>query len=55
VKLTHERNKCFKRYFDDAYIRRHVNIKFANFSCGRENFADVDSLKDRRKIMVDCL
>ncbi|XP_068504247.1 uncharacterized protein [Phaseolus vulgaris] len=45
--LTQERKKCFIRYFDDADVRRQVNIEFANFSDGREYFADVDSLRDR--------
>jgi len=35
------------RYFDDPYVRRQINIEFANFSDGREGFDDVDSLRDR--------
>jgi len=27
-------------------VRRQLNIEFANFSYGRENLADVDSLRD---------
>jgi len=37
----------FKRYSDYANVRRQVNIEFANFSDGREDFFDVDSLRDR--------
>nr|XP_007144620.1 hypothetical protein PHAVU_007G170700g [Phaseolus vulgaris]ESW16614.1 hypothetical protein PHAVU_007G170700g [Phaseolus vulgaris] len=48
VEITHERNKCFMRYFDDADVRKQVNIEFVNFSNGREDFADVDSLRDRK-------
>ena len=32
-------------------VRIQVNIEFANFSDGIKDFADVDSLKDRRKMM----
>jgi len=46
----HKRKKCFKRYFDNAEVRRQVNIEFANFSNGREDFATVDSLRDRGKM-----
>jgi len=35
------------RYFDDPDVKRLTNIKFANFSNGREDFHDVDSLRDR--------
>ena len=45
--LTRERLKCFKRYFDDDNERRQVNVEFANFSGGREDFDDIDSLRDR--------
>nr|XP_007132377.1 hypothetical protein PHAVU_011G089700g [Phaseolus vulgaris]ESW04371.1 hypothetical protein PHAVU_011G089700g [Phaseolus vulgaris] len=45
--ITQERKKCFMRYFDDADIRTQVNIEFANFSGGREDFDDADSLRDR--------
>ena len=45
--LTHERLKCFKRYFDDDNERRQVNLEFANFSGGREDFDDIDSLRDK--------
>jgi len=38
------------RYFDDANIRTQVNIEFSNFLGGREDFADVDSLRDRSKM-----
>ena len=38
------------RYFDDADIRTQVNIEFANFSGGREDFDDADSLRDRSKM-----
>ena len=38
------------RYFDDADVRKQVNIEFVNFSNGREDFADVDSLRDRSKM-----
>jgi len=38
------------RYFDDLDVRRQVNIEFANFSKGREDFVDVDSLRDRGKM-----
>nr|XP_007161843.1 hypothetical protein PHAVU_001G102800g [Phaseolus vulgaris]ESW33837.1 hypothetical protein PHAVU_001G102800g [Phaseolus vulgaris] len=48
--ITQERKKGFMRYFDDADIRTHVNIQFANFSDGREDFNDVDSLRDRSKM-----
>ena len=48
---TYKRKKCFKRYFDDVDVRIQVNIEFANFSDGIKDFADVDSLKDRRKMM----
>jgi len=57
VKLTNERKKCFKKYFDDAGLRRQVNIECANFTNGRKDFANVDSLQDRgkmdAKIMVE--
>ncbi|KAL5141118.1 hypothetical protein HKD37_09G024520 [Glycine soja] len=43
--LTHERLKCFKRYFDDDNERKQVNVEFTNF--GREDFDDIDSLRDR--------
>jgi len=39
------------RYFDDADVRRKVNIEFANFSDGRENFANVGSLRIKVKWM----
>jgi len=38
VKLTHERKKCFKKYFDNADVRRQVNIEFVNFLDRKENF-----------------
>ncbi|KAL5124390.1 NADPH-dependent codeinone reductase 1-3 [Glycine soja] len=47
MELTHERVKCFKRFFLDVDVRRKVNIEFANFSDGREGFDDLDSLNDR--------
>ncbi|KAL5127115.1 hypothetical protein HKD37_14G039597 [Glycine soja] len=47
MELTHERLKCFKRFFLDVDVRRKVNIEFANFSDGREGFDDLDSLNDR--------
>ncbi|KAL5137178.1 Protein SRG1 [Glycine soja] len=47
VELTLERNKCFKRYFVDVNVKRHMNVEFANFFDGREGFDDVDSLRDR--------
>ena len=47
---TQERKKCFKRYFDDADVRREVNIEFANFSGKLGDFADEDSLRDRGKM-----
>jgi len=50
TKLTQEKKKCFKVYFDDADVRRQVNIEFTNFSDGREDFGDVDSLRDRGKM-----
>ncbi|KAJ1443724.1 Ribonuclease H-like superfamily [Sesbania bispinosa] len=50
MELTLERVKCFKRYFIDVDVRRQVNIKFANFSNGREGFVDIDSLSDRGKM-----
>jgi len=37
-----KKNKCFKRYFDDVDVRKHINIEFANFSDERKSFADVD-------------
>jgi len=37
-------------FYDVPDVRRQVNIKFANFSYGREYFADVDSLRDRGKM-----
>jgi len=43
VKLTHERKKCCKRYYDDVEVRRQVNIEFAYFSDVREGLANVDS------------
>ncbi|XP_045788744.1 uncharacterized protein LOC123883850 [Trifolium pratense] len=48
--ITDERVKCFKRLFPDADERRKVNVEFANFSDGREGFADVDSLNDKGKM-----
>jgi len=50
--LTYERKKYFKRYFDDANVRTRVNIKFANFSDGSEDFGDVDFSRDRCKMDV---
>jgi len=50
VKLTNERKKCFKRYFDDVDVRRQVNLEFANFSNGREAFHNVDSLRDKGEL-----
>ena len=47
---TQERKKCFKRYFDDADVRREVNIEFANFSGKLGDFADEDSLRDKGKM-----
>jgi len=38
------------RYFDDVDVRKRVNIEFANFSDGKEDFADIDSLRDRGKM-----
>jgi len=38
------------RYFDDLDVRRQVNIEFANFSNGREDFHEVDSLRERGKM-----
>jgi len=32
----------FKRHFDYVGVRRQVYIEFANFSDGREDFADVE-------------
>lgn len=48
--LTAERKKCIKKLFPDADERRAVNMEFANFSDGREDFADVDALTDRGKM-----
>jgi len=48
--LTREKKKCFKRYFDDADVRRQVNMEFTNFSNGREYFVDFDSLRDKGKM-----
>ena len=50
MKLTHEKKKCFKRYFDDVGVMRQVNIEFANFSNGMEGFVGVDSLRDKGKM-----
>ena len=50
MELTHERKKCFMRYFDDVDVRRQANIKFANFSDEREDCADADSVRDRSKM-----
>ncbi|RZC13791.1 F-box/LRR-repeat protein [Glycine soja] len=47
MELTRERLKCFKRFFLDVDVRRKVNIEFANFSDGREDFDNLDSLNDR--------
>jgi len=49
TKLLREEKKCFMRYFDDVDIRTQVNIEFANFSDGREDFDDVVSLIDKSK------
>jgi len=38
------------RYFDDPDLRIQVNIEFENFSNGREDFDDVDSLRDIGKM-----
>jgi len=40
----------YKRYFNDADIRRQVNIEFANFSEEIEDSSDVDSLRDKSKM-----
>jgi len=50
VELTHERKKCFMRYFNDVDVRRQANIEFANFSYEGEDFADADSVWDRSKM-----
>jgi len=38
MELTLEKKKCFKRFFVDADVRRHVNVEFANFLDGREDY-----------------
>jgi len=38
------------RYFDDVDVKRQENIEFANFSDEREDFADVNSVRDRSKM-----
>ena len=38
------------RYFNDVDVRRQANIKFANFSEEREDFANGDSIRDRSKL-----
>jgi len=38
------------RYFDNLDVRRQVNIEFANFSNGREDFDDVDSLREIKRM-----
>jgi len=48
--LTQERKKCFMRYFNDTDVRRQVNIEFAKFLDGREDFSDVDFLRDKGKM-----
>jgi len=40
------------RYFDDPEVRRQVNIEFANLSNEGEEFHDVDSLRDRGKMVT---
>ena len=50
MELTHERKKCFKRYVNDIVVRTQVNIEFANFSDIKEDFTDVDFLRDRGKM-----
>jgi len=47
--FIHKRKKCFMRYFDDPDVRRQINIEFASFSNGIEDFHNVDSLRDRGK------
>ena len=47
---TDERKKCFRRYFDDVDVRRQVNLKFTIFSSEREDFHDVDSLRDKGEL-----
>jgi len=54
MKLTHEKKKCFKIYFD-PYRRketRHVNIKFVNFLCERKYFVNVDFLRNRSRVDI---
>ena len=50
AELTHERKKCFMKYFDDVDVRRQANLEFANFSNEREDFADPDAIRDRTKM-----
>lgn len=38
MKLSCEKNKCFKRYFNNVYVRRQVNIKFEKFSNKKKDF-----------------
>jgi len=38
TKLLVKEKTCLMRYFHDAGIRTHVNIEFAKFSNGREDF-----------------
>jgi len=45
VELTHERKKCFIRYFCDVHVRRQ-----ANFLDEREDFVDAQSVRDRSKM-----
>jgi len=48
--LTTKRKKCFKKLFPYADERSAVNLEFANFSDGRDDFADTDALTDRGKM-----
>lgn len=40
--LAAKRKKCFKKLFPDADERRAVHWEFANFSDGRDSFADIE-------------
>jgi len=50
MELTYEKKNCVERFSDDVDVRRQVNIKFANFSNGREDVVDINSLRDRGKM-----
>ncbi|KAL6506145.1 hypothetical protein OROGR_024326 [Orobanche gracilis] len=47
IKLSEERNKCIKRYFQDGEAIKAVNLELARFSGLMDIFGGADSIEDR--------